>query len=136
GCAGRGPVGHDERRARAAGRRQRAVRLRRRRRRRPRGRAPHPGAPVTAAGVAAIVASLSGPEGWLPAALRRLEQDPLARCLAAGERPALARAARAAGGAMAGDARRQGWGSAEAALRALGVDLVETDTPARAGPFV
>ena len=91
---------------------------------------------MTAADVAAVVESLSGPDAWLPLALRRLEQDPLARCLPADERPALARAARAAGDAMARDARRQGWGSAEAALRALGVDLVETDTQARSGPFV
>jgi len=56
----------------------------------------------------ALVGPLFTPDGWLPMALRRLEQDPLARLIETGARPAMARAARKAGEAVARSARRRG----------------------------
>ena len=91
---------------------------------------------MTAADVAALEQAISAPEGWMPAALRRLEQDPVDGRLPAGTRPALARAARAAGAAMAAAARRVWDTSAEAALRKLGVEVTDDSGEARSGPLV
>jgi hypothetical protein len=73
---------------------------------------------------------------WLPSALARLAQDPIGARVDPDARPAIARAARAAGIAMAIDARRDGPRSAEDALRAAGVQIVGADSGAHAGPFV
>ncbi len=73
---------------------------------------------------------------WLPIALRRLEQDPLARHIEAKVRPAMARAAREAGEAMARSARPAQWRTAEDALRALGVSIRDSDAEAASGPFI
>jgi len=89
---------------------------------------------VTAADVAALEQTLSAPDGWLPAALRRLAQDPVAGRLPEDDRPALARAARAAGAAMAGRWQRRE--PAEQTLSELGVEIVEDEGEARWGPLV
>ena len=91
---------------------------------------------MTGTDLDALMEALSAPEGWMPSALRRLEQDALAARIPAGEQPALARAARAAGATMAADARRRGWASADHALRDLRVDVVEDDAEGRSGPLV
>jgi hypothetical protein len=91
---------------------------------------------VTAADVDVLQQSLSGPEGWMPAALRRLEQDPVAGRLREETRPALARAARAAGAAMARAARRGSPASAVETLRRLGVEIVEDGGEACSGPLI
>src|SRR5260370_35215961 len=64
------------------------------------------------------------------------ERDPRARRIALGGRPALACAARQAGGTIAAWARGRGWVSAEAALRSEGVAIHESAEEAAAGPFV
>jgi hypothetical protein len=69
-------------------------------------------------------------------AIARIEQDPLARRIAVGARPALACAARQAGAASARWARARGWATAEAALRAEGVAIRESAEEPAAGPFV
>jgi hypothetical protein len=74
--------------------------------------------------------------GWMPAALGRIEQDPLVHRIAVGARPALACAARKAGTAIAEQARTRGWATAEAALRAEGVAIHESAEEPGAGPFV
>jgi hypothetical protein len=84
----------------------------------------------------ALVAPLFTPDGWLPMALRRLEQDRLARLIETDARPAIARAARAAGEAVAWSARRRGWRMAEEVLRAQGVDVRQSDAEAALGPFI
>ena len=84
----------------------------------------------------ALMEPLLGPDGWMPMALRRLEQDALAARVAPGERAALARAARAAGAEMAARARGDRPASAEDALRHRGVLIHEDDGEALCGPFV
>ncbi len=74
--------------------------------------------------------------GWMGPALGRIEQDPLARRIALGARPALACAARQAGATIAAWARGRGWVTAEAALRSEGVAIRESAEEAAAGPFV
>jgi hypothetical protein len=69
-------------------------------------------------------------------ALQRLEADPLARRVPAGESAALARAARAAGAAMAQRALGNGRISAEESLRDRGVLIQEDGGEAVSGPFV
>ena len=91
---------------------------------------------VTAADVDVLEQSLSGPEGWMPAALQRLKQDPVAGRLRVEARPALARAARAAGAAMARAARRGSPASAVEMLRRLGVEIVEDGGEASSGPLI
>jgi hypothetical protein len=73
--------------------------------------------------------------GWMEAALARIAQDPLARRIALGARPALACAARQAGLVLARSMRERGAVTAEAALRAAGVAIEESAAPAAAGPF-
>ncbi len=84
----------------------------------------------------ALVARLFTPDGWLPMALRRLGKDRLARLIETDARPAIARAARAAGAAVACSARRRGWRMAEEVLRAQGVDVRQSDAEAASGPFI
>jgi len=86
--------------------------------------------------IAALISPLLTPDGWLPMAVRRLEQDPLARHIEAAARPALAREVRQAGATMARSARRQGWPTAEDALRAQGVSIRDSDGEAASGPFI
>ena len=91
---------------------------------------------VSQAELDALVGPLYMPDGWLPMALRRLEQDRLARLIETDARPAIARAARAAGEAVAWSARRRGWRMAEEVLRAQGVDVRQSDAEAASGPFI
>jgi len=91
---------------------------------------------VSQAELDALVGPLFTPDGWLPMALRRLEQDRLARLIETDARPAMARAARKAGEAVARSARRRGWRTAEEALRAQGVDVRQSDAEAASGPFI
>ena len=91
---------------------------------------------VSPAELDALVGPLFTPDGWLPMALRRLEQDPLARLIETDARPAMARAARKAGEAVALRSRRRGWRTAEEALRAQGVEVRESDAEAASGPFI
>ena len=74
--------------------------------------------------------------GWMEAAIARIDQDPLARRIAVGARPALACAARQAGAVIAQAARARGWATAEAALRAEGVAIHESAEEPAAGPFI
>jgi hypothetical protein len=91
---------------------------------------------VSRAELDALVGPLFAPDGWLPMALQRLEQDLLARLIETDARPAMARAARKAGKAVALRSRRRGWRSAEEALRAQGVDVRQSDAEAASGPFI
>jgi len=91
---------------------------------------------VSQAELGALVGPLFTPDGWLPMALRRLAQDLLAHRIETDARPAMARAAREAGEAMALSARRRGWRTAEEALRAHGVDVRQSEAEAASGPFV
>jgi hypothetical protein len=73
---------------------------------------------------------------WMPAALARIEQDPLVQRIAVGERPVLACAARQAGTAIAQRTRSRGWATAEAALSAEGVAIDESAEEPAGRPFV
>ena len=84
----------------------------------------------------ALLGPLLARDGWLPMALERLEQDPLARHIEREARPACARAARRAGEAMARRARLGPWRTAEEALRAHGVSICDSDAEAVSGPFI
>jgi hypothetical protein len=91
---------------------------------------------ISQAEVDTLIGPLFTPDGWLPMALRRLEQDLLAHLIETDARPPMARAARAAGEAMAQSARRRGWRTAEEALRAQGVDVRQSEAEAASGPFI
>jgi len=84
----------------------------------------------------ALLGPLLAREGWLPMALQRLEQDPLARYIESAARPACARAARTAGEAMALRARLGPWRTAEEALRAQGVSVRDSGAEPVSGPFI
>jgi hypothetical protein len=73
---------------------------------------------------------------WMPAALARIEQDPLVQRIAVGERPVLACAARQAGTTIAQRTRSRGWATAEAALSAEGVAIDESAEEPAGRPFV
>lgn len=87
-------------------------------------------------GLASLVETLLGPEGWMGLALLRLEEDPLAARVPPMERAALARAARAAGADIARRALGSGRMSAEENLRHRGVVIHEDGGEAVSGPFV
>ena len=90
---------------------------------------------MTAAEVRALIAPFIGPEGWLPIALWRIAQDPLAGRIAPAELETVARAARAAGAATAARFRLSA-ASAEVALSASGVAIEESRADPAWGPFV
>lgn len=91
---------------------------------------------MTAAEVRALIAPFLGPEGWLPIALWRIAQDPLAGRITPAERETVARAARAAGTGAAAQLRQPTAVSAEATLRAAGVAIEESRADPAWGPFV
>lgn len=73
---------------------------------------------------------------WLAAALERLASDPLARLIPVETRPAMARAAREAGLALAHEARLGRSGTAAEVLSAHRVAICESAAEPAAGPFV
>jgi hypothetical protein len=91
---------------------------------------------ASVADAAERLAPLLGRDGWLEAALTRIEQDPLASRIPVSARVGLSRSARAAGEAMARDLRARERGSAEDALRTRGVMVHEDAGTARTGPFI
>jgi hypothetical protein len=91
---------------------------------------------MTAAEARGLISPFVGPEGWLPIALWRIAQDPLAGRIGPAERETVARAARAAGATTAAALRQSTAVSAEAALSASGVVIEESRADPAWGPFV
>lgn len=83
-----------------------------------------------------LVRPLARPDGWRPLALWRLGQDPLGVSLPLQRRQELVEAAHTAGRDMARRTRQRGCTSAEDALRAEGVSLVEQEHGEVSASFV